>query len=548
MIRLLVLLLLFPVALMAQEVPAPDPQAISAAIAAERPDWDPPSGITGITVPHHLAAPDLIARGFWAASAGTYQRIILLAPDHFRAVETDFATSATALDSDESRVAIDEAAVADLLAQAPLFGPHPDLAAEHAVTALVPFLAHFFPGVPVVPVISSGHAQIPDIMAAVDALAPLAGPSTLIVQSTDFSHYLPEGEAALRDQETLALLSAGHAKGLAKLSQPGHLDALAAMVLQMTLQSRQFGATAAVIGNRNSADYGGGAGSTTSYVTAAWHPDPAALSRLDYADQERIVFGGDTLLGRFLTPVITDAESLAPILQAIHAATGGAPLVLNLEGVVTDEPVPNAPLGAHLMHADLALPILRYMGVAAAGLANNHAHDFGADGAELTRLVLFGADIRPLPHGSITDLGALRIMALNMVAGPAPSFGPETAPTDLCDTAAAPPLVAFVHWGAEYNSQPDAAEIKLAETLADCGFASVIGAHSHVASSTIEVASGRMPWVFSLGNLLFDQAESSEVSGALAEIRIFRQGTVALRLIPIPNFFETGRAQLEARP
>lgn len=333
---------------------------------------------------------------------------------------------------------------------------------------------------------------------------------------------------------------------MSQLTQPGHLDALAALVLQMGIQARQFGAAAAVIGNRNSADYSGGTGSTTSYIVAAWHPDPMALSRLDYADQTRIIFGGDTLLGRYLTPTIADAATLAPILQAMQEATGGAPLVLNLEGVVTDTPVPNAPPGAHLMNADLALPILRYMGVKAAGLANNHAYDFGDEGAALTRAVLDEAAITPLPHGSVTDLGPLRIMALNTVPGPAPLFGAGSAPTDLCDTAAAPPIVAFVHWGEEYTPLAGPTEEKLAETLADCGFSAVIGSHSHAASQRVRVASGRMPWVFSLGNLLFDQAKVREVSGALAEVRLFRQGTVALRLIPIPNYFETARIQLDA--
>ena len=67
-----------------------------------------------------------------------------------------------------------------------------------------------------------------------------------------------------------------------------------------------------------------------------------------------------------------------------------------------------------------------------------------------------------------------------------------------------------------------------------------VGAHSHVASRQIEVT-GRMPWVYSLGNFLFDQS-GDRATGAVAEVRVFRQGTVALRLIPLPNLFELGRA------
>ena len=57
-----------------------DPSAFERALAKE--SLSPPTGhrVTGITVPHHLVAADLIARGFRCASGGTYERIILLSP------------------------------------------------------------------------------------------------------------------------------------------------------------------------------------------------------------------------------------------------------------------------------------------------------------------------------------------------------------------------------------------------------------------------------------------------------------------------------------
>ena len=75
-------------------LPARDPVPLLAAIEAETPGFEVPKGVTGITVPHHLLAADLIARGFWAASAGDYDRIIPMSPDHFRKVDrAPFATT-----------------------------------------------------------------------------------------------------------------------------------------------------------------------------------------------------------------------------------------------------------------------------------------------------------------------------------------------------------------------------------------------------------------------------------------------------------------------
>src|SRR5829696_7807154 len=60
-----------------------DPKVFLDAIAREQPQASRDSRITGISVPHHLLAADLIARGFWTALPGRYDRIILLSPDHF---------------------------------------------------------------------------------------------------------------------------------------------------------------------------------------------------------------------------------------------------------------------------------------------------------------------------------------------------------------------------------------------------------------------------------------------------------------------------------
>ena len=43
--------------------------------------------------------------------------------------------------------------------------------------------------------------------------------------------------------------------------------------------------------------------------------------------------------------------------------------------------------------------------------------------------------------------------------------------------------------------------------------------------------------MFSLGNMIYDQ-HADRRSGALVELRVFRQGTIALRTIPLPNLFD----------
>ena len=525
---------------------AADAVQLETAILQERPAIDPPLGVTGISVPHHLLAADLIARGFWAASKGHYDRIILMSPDHFRAVQGRFATTQGDLETPFGTVALDSEAVLELLGQGDLFEPIEDVSSEHGIMAVAPFVRYFFPNASVVPVIAGVNTNQADWEEAASALAALVDDRTLIVQSTDYSHYLPWSTAVHRDQETLGILAADDVDAISSLVQPAHMDSLAAQFVQMAVQ-RSIGSYPVVIANRNSAEYVPAASSTTSYIVTIYVADPATGSSLRYDDQTVVYFAGDALLGRFLTPILADAPALTSIVDEVLAVTEGAPLIVNLEGVILEEPVFGAPTQAHLMLGEIAIPILTRLGVVAAGLANNHSHDFGDYAFAETLRILHEADIRPLQHGVVTDLGAIRVLPLNFLRG-LQTGSDVIAAGELdavCAMAAEPPLIAVLHWGQEYTSIATDDERDIAQQLHNCGVSVIVGGHSHRASGWVEsLAGGSAQMVFSLGNFIYDQ-NSETSSGALLEMRIFRQGTVVARLVPIPNLFELGTAMRE---
>jgi poly-gamma-glutamate synthesis protein (capsule biosynthesis protein) len=524
-------------------LPAQDPAPILAAIARERPHFVPPAGVSGITVPHHLLAADLIARGFWAASAGHYRRIILISPDHFRKVQKPFGTTREDLRSVLGVVPSDAAGVAALAAETGLVQMLPAVDYEHGLMAEAPFIAHFFPGAEVIPVLASVNATPADWRSMAALLRPLATAETLIVQSTDFSHYRPLPEAIARDQESIAALDAGDPAAIVPLLQPAHMDSKAATYLQMALQHDMFGAAPVILANRNSADYGTGANSTTSYVVAAWLKDAAAGTVFSYADTRRLFFTGDVLLGRYFLPRLHAARSWTAIRDAVLAVTDGAPLVVNFEGVLLDGPVTGVGRDAHVMTTEDAAPMLAALNVKAADLANNHANDLGPEGRSETVAQLGRLGIEPLEHGTVTDMGAFRLLALNFVGGKL--VGDAIADADdlgwVCGVTGAPPLVAMVHWGEEYTAAATAREQDIAQKLMRCGVTLVVGGHSHQASNAVQtMAGGAGQMVFSLGNFLFDQS-SPRGSSALLEVRVFEQGTVAARLVPMRNLFELGR-------
>jgi AmmeMemoRadiSam system protein B len=521
------------------------------ALAKELPATARPLPVTGITVPHHLLAADLIARGVWAASGNAYDRILVISPDHFRRSRRPIATTRRGFDTALGPVDVDQAAAEVLINRADLVDDSDLFTHEHGITALLPFLRHVFPHTPAIPVTLGIGTSREEWDTAVALLKQIISPHTLVVQSTDYSHFLLPNVAQGRDQETLNVIAMDDPARIAGLHQPSHLDSKAAQYVQMRLQHDVFNAFAAVVANRNSFEYVREKARSTSYVVTVYATDSAALSSLVYPDQQITYFGGDVFLGRWFTAPLLSKSAQSGITEGVRRLTAGQPLVVNLEGVITAAPPIGVPPARHVMDDGLAGPILNAINVTVAGLANNHSSDLGRDGLAASEQALKARGIRALPHMTVADLGGFRLVALNFVgAGDFKGYpvargsglhGRGAGKSDLarlCKVPARPPLVALVHWGKEFTSLAGEGELGIAEELAGCGVSLVIGAHSHRASSGFEmIAGGESLMLFSLGNLLFDQT-APHGTGSIVELRVFKQGTFATRLIPAPNFYD----------
>jgi poly-gamma-glutamate synthesis protein (capsule biosynthesis protein) len=378
-------------------------------------------------------------------------------------------------------------------------------------------------------------------------LEALVEPGTLVVQSTDYSHYLTQQVAVRRDQETLNVIAANDVDTLAQLRQPDHMDSKGSQYIQMRLQDGKK-ARATVIASRSSAEYSSIGSATTSYIVTVYSSDLEDGSKLRYDDQEIVYFGGDTFIGRWFTRPLADPEIARHVVAKVRAVTAGAPLIVNLEGVLLDDPPYGVNPDLHVMHASLAVPILKALNVRAAGLANNHSHDLGAAGLRESVAVLKRAGITPLQHMQAVDLGRFGLIAVNFI-GSRDHRGYPVAKSaadlqSLCRMKARSPLFALVHWGEEYHRVARDADYTAAQALHTCGVTGIIGAHSHHAAQRVEaMQGGEFAMVFSLGNLLFDQ-RGERVSSALVELRLFKQGTFATRLVPLPNLFELATGEL----
>jgi poly-gamma-glutamate synthesis protein (capsule biosynthesis protein) len=526
-----------------------DAKPFLVAIANERHRSRPLSRVTGISVPHHLLAADLIARGLQAAAGTQYERIILMSPDHFSRSRRPMATTKRDIDTVFNPARNDQEATGTLLQTDDLFDDSDLFEKEHGIAAILPFVRHYFPHAKIVPIAISYSASRADCDRAVALIEKLTGPRTLVIQSTDYSHYLAADAARERDQETLNIIAANDADAVLRLLQPAHMDSKASQYLQMRLQA-VMKSYATVIANRSSVHYGVTDTKTTSYIVTIYTEALPIGSELRYPDLQVLYFGGDTFIGRYFTPALANVEVAAAIVRAVKAITGGAPLIVNLEGVIMDEPPEGIGGDLHVMHASLAAPILKALNVKVAGLANNHSFDLGAAGVDETRSILRKAGIAPLGHDEIVDVGPFRLLGLNFVGKLDYHGYPVVKGSDLgevCHLSGRPPLFALVHWGQEYMAEPGEAEYTTAQAMQACGIGAIIGAHPHRAARGIKaMQGGEYLLTYSLGNLLFDQT-AERGSGALFEVRVFEQGSYATRLIPLPSLFDFGIEQLQIK-
>lgn len=212
---------------------------------------------------------------------------------------------------------------------------------------------------------------------------------------------------------------------------------------------------------------------------------------------------------------------------------------------------------------DELAPALRAAGIDALGTANNHSLDMGWDGVVRTLDVLDGSGLRHAGTARNTaerdapclvDVRGVRIALLNYTdylnGIPLPSGRPYAvnvlsvaavaAEARRARAEGAELVVAFLHWGTEYQRMPSHAQTTLAPALIDAGVDLIVGHHPHVVQPIARVrgSSGREGFVaYSLGNFVSGQRSRYRDSGLLLYADVLEDGSGArvtgLRYLPV---------------
>jgi poly-gamma-glutamate synthesis protein (capsule biosynthesis protein) len=257
---------------------------------------------------------------------------------------------------------------------------------------------------------------------------------------------------------------------------------------------------------------------------------------------------GDVMLGRGIAAAGT---SPVEVMGALAPSLASADLALaNLESPLTDASVRTS--SDYVLCAPPAqVQVLVAAGLDLLSLANNHRLDCGVSGFEDTRASLLAAGIQPLgPEQAVVyrKVGSIQLafIALDDISAP---ISLTSATHAIAEARASGALVVVsIHWGAEYQSVPNARQRALADALIKAGAGLVWGHHPHVLqpAETMDCDLPRgCPVLYSLGNAVFDQVGLPDTRrSALVFARMDDRGVIELRAIPFA--MDVRHARLEA--
>lgn len=291
-----------------------------------------------LLVPHagYVYSGDVAARAYalLAPWRGHIRRVVLLGPAHRVALRGLAAPRAQAFATPLGTVPIDQAALASVAGLPQLHFSDAAHADEHALEVHLPFLQTVLgDGFTLLPLVV-GEASPQAVEEVLDKL--WGGDETLIVISSDLSHYLPSGQARLRDRATVRRI-------LALADDLIGDEACGATPLNGALRAaRQHGLQPHLLDLRNSAETAGGdPGRVVGYGAVAFMTPPDANDEGSGGEAA----GGEAEIGGEAGAAGAPAAAASdPALGPALLATARAEIALAL-----DLPAPPVPLHPRLL-------------------------------------------------------------------------------------------------------------------------------------------------------------------------------------------------------
>ena len=298
-------------------------------------------------------------------------------------------------------------------------------------------------------------------------------------------------------------------------------------------------------------------------IVALWativNPTTSVVN-IEPKEDASIAVTGDVMFARKMPNVLSMDSS--PFSGVSDVTSNVDLLLINFENAATSSG--DALKGDVPLKCDPSyVPLAKANNVTVAGLANNHAIDYGITGMQDTLENLKSADITPMGAGNtedeahqavVKDVNGRKVTILNYMDsenfaeysyeampyanGSNPGYSAydsEDAQKQIAANNDSDLIVAYLHFGNEYSNSPNENQVKIAHELIDYGADVVVGSHPHVTQG-IEMYNGK-PIFYSLGNFIFDQSNTATHSAYFVQIDLVNDtGECTVYPIYISNY------------
>lgn len=190
-------------------------------------DDTPPGSLTALISPHagFVYSGAVAGRAFARLRGHAVRRILLMGPSHYASFQGACLPQADAFRTPLGAVPLDRETIEQAGRQPGFRIDDGPFVREHCLEAEIPFLQRTLePGWKLVPVLLGGGSTGHSIDQTADALAPLLDSETLVVVSSDFTHYGPSfGYVPFRERvpERLRQLDMGAIERILDLDREG---------------------------------------------------------------------------------------------------------------------------------------------------------------------------------------------------------------------------------------------------------------------------------------------------------------------------------------
>ncbi|MEA2022267.1 MAG: AmmeMemoRadiSam system protein B, partial [Candidatus Caldatribacteriota bacterium] len=505
--------------------------------------------VSGV-VPHHLLAKDIMEDFFnYISSQENPETIILLSPDHFQSgilmESNSFITITVDSNNKEfNNLKVDTLLWGKLFKENKMIPNNSAVIAEHGVTTLLLYIKKYFPKTNILPILIPADITKKQVEQLVKTIDEDASPSSMIIASVDFSHYLPPMAADFHDTKSIRVLLNFEEENFKNI-EVDCWQALYAARLFAKLRQKE---TPHVMAHKNSADFLNlELEETTSYFSVVFGKEYSESNLSDSPSLsfdkkvKTILFVGDIMLDRGVENSINRNSIYYPFQKANQFLRGIDIVFGNLEGPIVNNP-PEFP--ANSLKFAFNPEVIKgasWCNFNLFCLANNHTLDMGKECLEGTKewLKKYGINsVGDSLSGSSDNLNSsffrdnITFLAFNRIF-PFMAKEEEIIKTIKMVKSSKPDnfLIVSLHWGEEYKLNNSSAQQKLAHQIIEAGADLIIGHHPHVVQN-IEKYQEKLIF-YSLGNFIFDQYFSPDTQQGLAMGLEIYPDRLVCRLFPL---------------